>query len=205
MDTPFMNLQPHENSLGKLTSVSKYLPGVPVLLVSLNYLLWMQVHFLLLIYGHAPAHWLMDGVIQLMGKYWNTVWTCHDDTSLRFNIKAIYVYVSHYNHKTVVRSAQLDPLQDCTVSLHLLLCYYVREFCDCGLVSDQLLAFVTLLKTILNTLWLSDAIWRHKCGSTLAQVMACSLIAPSLYLNQCWLISELLWHSPESSSLSVPV
>ena len=36
--------------------------------------------------------------------------------------------------------------------------------------------------------WLSDAIWRHRSGSTLAQVMACCLSAPSSYLNQCWLI-----------------
>ena len=35
-----------------------------------------------------------------------------------------------------------------------------------------------------------------KSGSTLAQVMACCLTAPSHYLNQCWLIiSEVQWHS----------
>ena len=46
----------------------------------------------------------------------------------------------------------------------------------------------------------SDAIWRHRSGSTLAKVMACYLTAPSHYLNQCWLlISEVLWHSPESN------
>ena len=39
-----------------------------------------------------------------------------------------------------------------------------------------------------NSLWHSDTIWRHKSGSTLAQVMACCLTAPSHYLNQCWLI-----------------
>ena len=33
-----------------------------------------------------------------------------------------------------------------------------------------------------------------KTGSPLVQVMACSLMAPSHYLNQCWLIiNELLW------------
>ena len=39
--------------------------------------------------------------------------------------------------------------------------------------------------------WLrpSDAIWRHRSGSTQAQVMACCLTAPSHYLNQCWLTS----------------
>ena len=38
-----------------------------------------------------------------------------------------------------------------------------------------------------NSLWPSDAILRPKSGSTLAQVMARCLTAPSHYLNQCWL------------------
>ena len=46
-----------------------------------------------------------------------------------------------------------------------------------------------------NSLWQSDAIWRHRSGSILAQVMAFCLMAPSHYLNQCWLlIGEVLWH-----------
>ena len=49
-----------------------------------------------------------------------------------------------------------------------------------------------------NSLWPSDAIWRQRSGSTLAQVMACCLTAPSHYLNQCWLIiTEIQRHSPE--------
>ena len=36
-------------------------------------------------------------------------------------------------------------------------------------------------------------------GSTLTQVMAWCLTAPSHYLNQCWLISKVLWHSPDSN------
>ena len=43
----------------------------------------------------------------------------------------------------------------------------------------------------LNSLWPSDAIRRQRSGSTLAQVMACCLTAPSHYLNQCWLI--IIW------------
>ena len=39
-----------------------------------------------------------------------------------------------------------------------------------------------------NSLWPGHAIWQHKSGSTLDQVMACCLTAPSHYLNQCWLI-----------------
>ena len=57
-----------------------------------------------------------------------------------------------------------------------------------------------------NSLWPSDAIWRHISGSTLAQVMACCLTAPSHYLNQCWLIiSEVRWQSPgDNSTKSTP-
>ena len=47
----------------------------------------------------------------------------------------------------------------------------------------------------INSLWPSDTIWWQRSGSTLAQVMACCLSAPSHYLNQCWLIiSEAQWH-----------
>ena len=38
-----------------------------------------------------------------------------------------------------------------------------------------------------NELTPSDAIQRCRTGSTLAQVMACYLTAPSHYLNLCWL------------------
>ena len=45
-----------------------------------------------------------------------------------------------------------------------------------------------------------DTIWRHRSGSKLVHVIACCLMAPSLYLNQCWLdINRVLCHAPESS------
>ena len=50
----------------------------------------------------------------------------------------------------------------------------------------------------INSLWPGDAPWRHGTRSTLAQVMACCLTAPSHYLNQCWLIvSEVPWDSSQ--------
>ena len=56
----------------------------------------------------------------------------------------------------------------------------------------------TCKTTIFNSLGPSDAIWRWRSGSTLIQVMACCLTAPSHYLNQCWLIiGKVLWHSSE--------
>ena len=36
---------------------------------------------------------------------------------------------------------------------------------------------------------LETSIWRHWPGSTLIQIMACCLTAPSYYLNKCWLIT----------------
>ena len=54
--------------------------------------------------------------------------------------------------------------------------------------------------TLINSLRPSDIIWWQGSRSILAQVMACCLRAPSHYLNQCWLmISEVLWHSPDSN------
>ena len=52
----------------------------------------------------------------------------------------------------------------------------------------------------LNSFRPSDAMWRHRSGSTLAQVMACCLTTPSHYLNQCWvIISKVQWHPSESN------
>ena len=41
-------------------------------------------------------------------------------------------------------------------------------------------------KLCFNSLWSGDTIWQHWSGSTLVQVMACCLTAPSHYLNQYW-------------------
>ena len=67
-----------------------------------------------------------------------------------------------------------------------------------GLVQKRPMSSANALELHLfciNTLWPSDTIWRHRTGSTLAQIMACCLTAPSHYLNQCWLIiSKSHWH-----------
>ena len=49
-------------------------------------------------------------------------------------------------------------------------------------------------------MWPNDAIWQHRSGSTLAQVMVCCLTAPSHYFNQCWLIiSKIQLHSSDGN------
>ena len=71
-------------------------------------------------------------------------------------------------------------------SRHLRCHYY---WCQCRCIID-------VFHDDINSLWPRDAIWRQMSGSTLAQVMACCLTAPSHYLIRCWLIiSEVLLHS----------
>ena len=70
----------------------------------------------------------------------------------------------------------------------------------CVIAGDNCQFFSPSTYRWVNSLWPSDAIWRHRSGSTLALVMACCLKAPSHYLNQCWLIvSKVQWHSSEGN------
>ena len=69
----------------------------------------------------------------------------------------------------------------------------------------QIVTWNGIKKYYFNSLWPSDATWPHRSESTLVQVMACCLTAPSHYLNQCWLIiSKVHWHSSEAISQEIP-
>ena len=73
--------------------------------------------------------------------------------------------------------------------------HFERHFLEIYICIMTLREFF-LLKFVRSSLWHSDAIRRQWSRSTLAQVMACYLTAPSHYLNQCWLvIGKVLWHS----------
>ena len=55
----------------------------------------------------------------------------------------------------------------------------------------------------INSQWLGNAIWQYLFGSTLFQVMTCWLMAPSNYLNKCWLFikgARALGYSPQTIS-----
>ena len=63
----------------------------------------------------------------------------------------------------------------------------------------QNLTYVLTMQHLINSLWHSDAIWQHRTGTVLVQVMVWCQMIPSHYLNQSWLlINEVLHHSPES-------
>ena len=56
------------------------------------------------------------------------------------------------------------------------------------------------LNTTSQSWWPGDAMWQHRSGSTLAQVMTYCLTALSHYLNYCWfIIKGVPWHSLESN------
>ena len=57
------------------------------------------------------------------------------------------------------------------------------------------LVLITMIPPrMVNSMWPSDIISHDRSLSTLVQVLACCLMAPSHYLNQCWLaISKILW------------
>ena len=61
----------------------------------------------------------------------------------------------------------------------------------------QSLAPVPMRCRCLNSLWPSDTIWWQRCGSTLAQVMASCLTAPSHYLNHNNMLISYSWYNNE--------
>ena len=58
-------------------------------------------------------------------------------------------------------------------------------------VKKLILKMVRCRYPLIDTMWLSSAIWRQKSGSILARVMAWCLTAPSHYLSQCWHIFNI--------------
>ena len=69
-----------------------------------------------------------------------------------------------------------------------------------GPVRQKAFSWHGVIMHYINSLCPSDTIWQHRSASTLAQVMACCLMAPSHYPDQCWLIiSEAQSQSPEDN------
>ena len=82
-----------------------------------------------------------------------------------------------------IGSLRTNPIENCTI-------IYIKIVAHQN-ASENVnweMPAIVLRPQCVNSLWPNDAIWRHRSWSTLAQVMACCLMAPSHYLNQCWLI-----------------
>ena len=121
-------------------------------------------------------------------------------TSLAF-VRGIYQWHVISSHKGPV-TPKMFPFDDFTMEysgtsmILLLVPGYIRKYLT--FVPNNSKQHVSSQWTV-NSLWPIDVIWRQGTRTTLAQVMACCLMAPSHYLNQCWpMISEVMWHSPDS-------
>ena len=117
-------------------------------------------------------------------------------------------HCSSFNHRVVwrfsiwftfVQTLTKSTLLKCRKQKWPIFQLYIYIYCDMNsnwfywILADQRLF-------LRNSLWPSDATWCHGSGSSLAQVMACCLTAPSHYLNQyCFLISKVHWHSHEGN------
>ena len=116
--------------------------------------------------------------------------------------KISYPYIERYNIE-ILRALRFKssyaflklpqvPYITKTISIHDIGCKIFVAFMYVWLDSLSLCS-------VIKSIWASHHIGQHRSGSILAQAMACCLMAPSHYLNQCCLfISEVLWHSPES-------
>ena len=88
-------------------------------------------------------------------------------------------FLMHYQVR--YRNTELHYKDKTVVKLHYL---YDWNSCAVKIAASYLIS--PLRSPWVNSLSPNDAIWRHRSGSTLAQVIACCLTAPSHYLNQCW-------------------
>ena len=133
-----------------------------------------------------------------------SIWKCHPENGGHFvsasmcwellwdvflplyeKIPSIFTNVEYLLLKTSISNTH----NNCSLSLThcgLVTPFGVRDLVTIGSVLEM--STVLWRPQSFNSLWPSDAIWRQGSRSTLVQVMASCLTAPSQYLNQCWLI-----------------
>ena len=129
--------------------------------------------------------------------------------SLTF-VRGIHRWPVNSPHKWLV-TRKMFPFDDvtmlCQVHVQLLLNHVMLSsplnLFEDWVPGDEIFGcptFKWVAKSWLNSLWPSDAIWWQGSRSTLVQVMACCLTAPSHYQNQCWLIiTKVQWCSSEGN------
>ena len=135
---------------------------------------------------------------------WNKVWMMRYfyllstdlDHALRWFDKSdctrfIFPFSLSFEHFSINEAIQCTEVYEYAMSLgNPLFC--LHTFQSYKLIYAARLAEMGMAEEV------GHAIWWHTSGSTLVQVMACCLTAPSHYLNQCWLIiSKVQWQSLE--------
>ena len=64
-------------------------------------------------------------------------------------------------------------------------------------------SLLKVLSKAVNTFWHKDTSWWHRTWLALFQVMASGLAAPNNYLNQCWLIINIMLSYSQDSLLEI--
>ena len=129
------------------------------------------------------------------------------------------IYWNEYFPKQICIASQYD--EHCLLVYFNHLCglnAYILQTCgllNISLARGSVVSGIPIKKTKTNkkhpiewllhtcSLWPSDTIWWQGSGLTLVQAMACCLKATSHYLNQCWVINEVLWQASESNFLNI--
>ena len=133
-------------------------------------------------------------------KHWSRPPQCFyfTDSSDSSATPVFYCVTLYWLRTNVERKAwYIALLAKSSIKLHFIMEQWLRcEWCMWGLLKLLEEKDDTKLLESFNSFWPSDTIWWKRYGATLSHVMACCLMAPSHYLNQCWLtISEVQWQS----------
>ena len=91
--------------------------------------------------------------------------------------------------ETALRSMPQNPSDDKSTLVQVMAwcrqaaSHYLSQCCP-----RSLLPYGVTRPQWVNSVWPHNIMWWHRSGSTLTKFMACCLMAPSHYLNQCWLV-----------------
>ena len=140
--------------------------------------------------GRLILLWMDHTILHILPKVWIRQWTGASPRVDRLRARTPVVLVP-YVSATFLPTSLPAPTATCPQKN----CYVNSLPPDfdlkCAIFQRvALIAFLSISSTI--------AFWRHRSTrSTLAQVMACCLAAPSHHLNVCWIIiSEVQWRLP---------
>ena len=127
--------------------------------------------------------------------YWYIVnYTPWDKLQCNFDHKILHIFFQENAIKSVVCNQEpisYNFLLQCSAFFYVLKKVFMYPDKECNYEG-----IITFFWDFLRTHDI-NSLWQYICGSTLVQVLAWCLMAPSHYLNQCWLIIyEVLWHSP---------
>ena len=148
----------------------------------------------------APSHYLNQCWLIITKFQWHS---SEGNFTIDILVSSHWTLLENYLSKICFRSPVGQWVKDDTWAVQFSFDTFKNVQCTSALLKwfyfHQYHVF-PIGSTILNSLWPGDAAWRHWFGSLLAQVMACFLMAPSHYLNQCWLIiSEVHWQSAQGN------